>query len=177
MNQDMINLLVSSGGFSRTNNYKVELVLPPGLDGYQDDLEMIDLSCSGAEIPGVALDTWKIHNGPSLEPEQANSSYQQNIDLLFYVSKSFVERLLFKDWMNLAVDDVTRVVGYYDDYVGEVIIWPMKRGNDPESSKLIGCRLTQAYPKFVGKIQYAYGAEGEIAMLPVTFTYYNHEFI
>lgn len=178
MNSDMMNLLMSSGGFSRTNNYKVEITLPPALQAdYQDIIEMVNLSCASADIPGVALDTWKVHNGPSLEPEQANSSYQQDVDLLFYVSKSFIERVLFKDWKDLAVDDVTRVVGYYDDYIGEIIVWPMRRGSDPEDSKLIGCRLTQAYPKFIGKIQYSYGAEGEIAMLPVTFTYFNHEFI
>ncbi|AIK68340.1 baseplate tail tube initiator [Rhizobium phage P9VFCI] len=176
MNDDMMALLVSSGGFSRTNNFKVEISPPRLLNAYQQDLEMMSLSCAATEIPGIGIDTFRISNGPSLEPEQASTSYQSDIDLLFYVSKSYVERLFFGDWKNLAVDDVTRQVGFYDDYIGDLYIYPMKRSFDFEARKLIGVKLNQAYPKFIGKIQYAYGAEGEIAMLPVTFTYYNHEF-
>jgi hypothetical protein len=137
---------------------------------------MINLSCSAMAIPGISLDTISAANGPSIQPEMAHSSRQQEIDLLFYVSKSFVERQLFAAWKNTAVDDLTQAVGYYDDYVGEINLYPMKRGQYGfDDNVLIGCRLVQAYPKFIGSIQYAYEADNQIAVLPVTMCFKYHE--
>lgn len=172
----MYRLLQSSGGFSRTNNFRVELALPSVLRSWYDVIDVVNLSCSATELPGVSLETIEAGTGPSSKPEMAFASRQRNVDLNFYISKDYKERALFQEWKDLIVDDVTQTVGYYDDYVGELNIFPMKRGQGGiEYNTLIGSKLHQAYPKHIGNIQYSYDADGQIAILPVTMTFYRYE--
>jgi hypothetical protein len=178
--QSMYQLLMSSGGFSRTNNFRVELTLPSGLnDDYQSDLRFINMSCSASAIPGTSVDTARAQNGPVIKPEMVSGSFQQTLDLTFYISKDFRERLMFDAWKKLSVDEYSQRIGYYDDYVGEVNMYPMKRGSDSnlDDNSLLQCRLIKAFPKHIGSIQYAYDQENQIAMLPVTMSYLRYELV
>jgi hypothetical protein len=173
----MYTLLQASGGFSRTNNFRVEFTLPQGLSQYQGNLELLSMACSASALPGTSADTIRAANGPVIKPEMVSGSFQQHIDLMFYLSKDFKERLFFQDWKDLSVNDYTQQIGYYDDYVGEINMFPMKRGSDGdiEGNKLLQCQLTKAFPKHIGSVQYSYDQENQIAMLPVTMSFLKYK--
>lgn len=180
MHDKMMQLLSTSGGFSRANNYRVELTLPSKLSAYNEKLAGIQLSCSAAAIPGITIGTTSAGNGTTAKPLMVSDVIQQTIDLNFYMSTSYIERTLFEDWRKLQIDDVTRTIAYYDDYVGEVNIYPMRRGKKTtgdEGNTLLGSRLVQAFPITIGQMQYSYDADGEIVVLPVQFAFFRNDII
>ena len=104
MFEEMIKLLAESGGFSRTNNFRVEMTLPEQISRYNQKIDVLNLSCSAAELPGVALDTVKSQNGPAIQPDMVHTIKYQDVDLNFYVSKNFLIRHMLEEWRKLAIE-------------------------------------------------------------------------
>ena len=179
MYDQLIQLIQTSGGFSRTNQFRVEIDIPDRIGAFRSQLDLLNLYCFETELPGFGLDTTKSQNGPSLQPELVSDIGFQEITMNFFVSSSFRERLLFEEWRKLQIDSETKTIGFFNDYIGEVSVYPMKRGKagEIEANTLLGCRLINAYPKTVGSIRYSYNELDQIAILPVTFYYKNYELI
>lgn len=178
MNEEFSRLLQASGGFSRTNNFRAEISVPEGLSRYRSQLDLINLACTSVEIPGFGLQTVRQSNGNARQPDLVSGIEYSEIDLNFYVSKSYIERTLFEAWRELQIDPILNSPGYYDDYIGEINLYPMKRGaGSQEANTLIGFRLINAYPRLVGKISYSYEEENTVAKIPVSISYLRYEMI
>ena len=178
MNEEFYRLLQASGGFSRTNNFRAEISVPEGISRYRQQLDLINLACTSADVPGFGLLTARQGNGVSRQPEIVSGIEFSEIDLNFYVSKSFLERSMFEAWRELQIDPISNTPGYYDDYIGEINLYPMKRGRgSTEANTLVGFRLINAYPRLVGKISYSYEEENAVAKIPVSISYLRYEMI
>ena len=111
----------ASGGFAMGNLFKV--FLPP-LTG---DAREMNLLCKAASLPGrqilstekqIGLQTTKIAYGYAVGDIQLN----------FHVMNDYKVRNYFETWQNLAVNQDTLEVGYFNDYTHPVVIQQIKKG-------------------------------------------------
>jgi len=111
----------ASGGFAMGNLFKV--FLPP-LTG---DAREMNLLCKAASLPGrqilsterqIGLQTSKIAYGYAVG----------DITLTFHVMNDYKVRRYFETWQNLAVNQDTLEVGYFNDYTHPVVIQQIRKG-------------------------------------------------
>ena len=111
----------ASGGFAMGNLFKV--FLPP-LTG---DAREMNVLCKAASLPGrqilstekqIGLQTTKIAYGYAVGDIQLN----------FHVMNDYKVRNYFETWQNLAVNQDTLEVGYFNDYTHPVVIQQIKKG-------------------------------------------------
>lgn len=109
------------GGMAMGNLFKI--FLPP-LTG---DAREMNLLCKAASLPGrqilstekqIGLQTTKVAYGHAVE----------DITLTFYCLNDMKVREYFEIWQNLAVNQETQEVGYFDNYTHPVIIQHIKKG-------------------------------------------------
>ena len=118
---DFKSQVSSSGGFAMGNMFKV--FLPP-LTG---DAREMNLLCKAASMPGrqilstekqIGLQTTKVAYGYAVE----------DVSLTFHVMNDYKVRNYFEIWQNLAVNQDTKEVGYFNDYTHPVVIQQIKKG-------------------------------------------------
>ena len=109
------------GGMAMGNLFKI--FLPP-LTG---DAREMNLLCKAASLPGrqilstekqIGLQTTKVAYCHAVE----------DITLTFYCLNDMKVREYFEIWQNLAVNQETQEVGYFDNYTHPVIIQHIKKG-------------------------------------------------
>ena len=118
---DFKSQIGKGGGLARGNLFKI--FLPP-LTG---DAREMNLLCKATSLPGrqilstekfMGLQTSKIAYGHAIEDMQ----------LTFHCLNDMKVREYFEIWQNLAVNQSTQEVGYYNDYTHPVIIQHIKKG-------------------------------------------------
>lgn len=110
-----------SGGFAMGNMFKV--FLPP-LNG---DVREMSLLCKAASMPGrqilsterqIGLQTTKVAYGYAVD----------DVSLTFHVMNDYKVRNYFETWQNLAVNQDTKEIGYFNDYTHPVVIQQIRKG-------------------------------------------------
>ena len=111
----------AGGGFAMGNLYKI--FLPP----LKGDSRGLNLLCKAASLPGrqilsnekqIGLQTTKIAYGYAVD----------DITLTFHCLNDMKVREYFETWQNLAVNNETYEVGYFNEYTHPVIIQHIKKG-------------------------------------------------
>jgi hypothetical protein len=109
------------GGMAMGNLFKI--FLPP-LTG---DAREMNLLCKATSLPGrqilstertIGLETSKVAYGHAIE----------DVTLTFHCLNDMKIRRYFEIWQNLAVNQETHEVGYFNEYTHPVIIQHIKRG-------------------------------------------------
>jgi len=109
------------GGFAMGNLFKI--FLPP----LKGDAREMNLLCKAASLPGrqitsiekpMGLQTTKIAYGYAVD----------DVTLTFHCLNDMKIREYFETWQNLAVNQETLEVGYYNEYTHPVIIQHIKKG-------------------------------------------------
>lgn len=111
----------SSGGFAMGNMFKV--FLPP-LTG---DAREMNLLCKAASLPGRQITSTEKQIGMQMT-KIAYGYAVDDVTLTFHVMNDYKVRNYFETWQNLAVNQETLEVGYYNDYTHPVIIQQIKKG-------------------------------------------------
>jgi hypothetical protein len=106
--------------------------------------------------------------GVAFEPVQMN----------FYLDESYILRDFFYAWSDLIFKkDGSKGVSFYEDYVVDIYIKSLNRNNDyiysEHENAFYLTKLTNAYPKSIGQLQYSQSSRDEVMILPVTFVYEN----
>ena len=188
---------IKTQGVARTNRYLVKLEVP---GGNSDTIQLAQLYCDGAALPGMNIATT-----PSrIFGENREMPYERLFDTItldFYVDADMKVKKLFDDWIRQIIDPNTRAIQYYKRYTreltievldiqaveieyGEVEIFTKAFGPDEgqegeevvervmsESDRVTyGVRLFEVYPKSIGQIQLS-GGSRDLMKLPVTFQY------
>jgi len=109
------------GGMARGNLFKI--FLPP-LTG---DVREMNLLCKGASLPGRQILSTEKQMG-LLTTKVAYGHATDDIQLTFHCLNDMKVRQYFETWQNLAVNQETQEVGYFNDYTHPVIIQHIKKG-------------------------------------------------
>ncbi len=137
-------------------------------------LENVDMMCNKVTLPNRDINT-KEHNmyGPKREMPYAYS-FSSSVEMTFYGDKFLRQRLFFENWQKKIIDLGTHNINYYDDYVGSMDIMQLGQFDakgDDDARVTYGVRLFEVYPQTVGSMDLTYGADNEIAQVPITLNF------
>lgn len=185
---DQFKSLVSSkGGVARANVFRVRLPSLPGVASSRD----ISLLCKDVQLPGRQILTNERRIG--LQFEKVAYGYAvQDINMTFHVMNDYGIKKYFETWQNLAVDQTSFEVGYYNDYTFQIVIDQLKKGvtlptysfgnfldlftprtvTVANDQIIYSCQLTNAFPTTMNAIQLNNDQDG-IVELNVQLSYKN----
>ena len=181
-------------GFARTNRYIVRINPPTKIETDNKNLppsqrfnkvannelegthmiENVDMMCSKVTLPNRDINTAS-HNmyGPKREMPYAYS-YSSNVECTFYGDKFLRQRLFFENWQRKIIDTQSHNLDYYDNYVGSMDIMQLGQFDskqDDDARVTYAVRLYEVYPQTIGSMDLSYGADNEIASVPVTLNF------
>jgi len=185
---DQFKSLVSSkGGVARANVFRVRLPSLPGVASSRD----ISLLCKDVQLPGRQILTNERRIG--LQFEKVAYGYAvQDINMTFHVMNDYGIKKYFETWQNLAVNQTSFEVGYYNDYTFQIVIDQLKKGvtlptysfgnfldlftprtvTVANDQIIYSCQLTNAFPTTMNAIQLNNDQDG-IVELNVQLSYKN----
>jgi hypothetical protein len=109
------------GGFAMGNLFKI--FLPP----LKGDAREMNLLCKAASLPGRQITS--IEKPMGLQNTKIAYGYAvDDVTLTFHCLNDMKIREYFETWQNLAVNQETLEVGYYNEYTHPVIIQHIKKG-------------------------------------------------
>ena len=130
-----------------------------------ENLEYFKYTCESSQLPGFTFTTDQ-RNVMGLSSEIPVSFSHEKLTLSFLCSSSMVERKFFDSWFKLIHDPETSTMGYYDTYVGEIIVKALDdTGNPSYEVKYLNC-----YPQTL-TTQNLTWAETNVLRLTVDFSY------
>ena len=155
-------------GYAVSNRFEVLIFPPTLLASAPVDTKDISLRCKDITLPGRNLNTLTDSNiyGPTREIVNG-VTYAEDIAMNFIASADLWERVFFEEWQQLAFNDSTWDLGYYNDYVGEVDIFILNRQNE----RRFGIKLIEAFPKTIQGTALNMETQNEIITLPVSFSF------
>lgn len=185
---DQFKSLVSSkGGVARANVFRVRLPSLPGVASSRD----ISLLCKDVQLPGRQILTNERRIG--LQFEKVAYGYAiQDINMTFHVMNDYGIKRYFETWQDLAVNQTSLEVGYYNDYTFQIVIDQLKKGvtlptysfgnfldlftprtvTVANDQIIYSCQLTNAFPTTMNAIQLNNDQDG-IVELNVQLSYKN----
>ena len=169
---EFLSTLNFNEGYAVSNRFEVLITPPAALAGAPVDLRDISLRCKDVTLPGRNLNTLTDSNiyGPTREIVNG-VTYAEDIAMNFIASADLWERVFFEEWQQLAFNDSTWDLGYYDDYVGEIHIFILNKQNE----RKFGIKLIEAFPKTIGGTELAMETQNAIITLPITFAFHYWE--
>ena len=181
-------------GFARTNRYIVRINPPNKLETDNNKLppsqrfsgqpnnelegttviENVDMMCSKVTLPNrdIATAPHQVY-GPRREMPYAYQ-YSASVECTFYGDKFLRQRLFFENWQKKIVDIKSHNLDYYDNYVGSMDIMQLGQFDskqDDDARVTYAVRLFEVYPQTIGSMDLSYGADNEIASVPVTLNF------
>ena len=174
--EEFKNLVTRGGGFARTNMYRV--IFTP-----ENAAKELNLLCTSFDMPGRQL----LSNPRQIGLNSKEIAYGYavgEVNMTFYALNDMYSRIFFEEWQRTIVNTENYEIGYYNDYVKNVI--QASGGNEPAVFKTEENRsalvtedvvtyslvLENAYPKSIGPMTFSQGAN-ELVTFTVVFTYKN----
>ena len=137
-------------------------------------LENVDMMCNKVTLPNRDINTQPhIMYGPKREMPYAYS-FSSQVEMTFYGDKFLRQRLFFENWQKKIMDLGTHNINYYDDYVGSMDIMQLGQfdaKSDDDARVTYAVRLFEVYPQTIGSMDLTYGADNEIAQVPITLNF------
>lgn len=164
----MINQFISeikTKGLARLNRYEVEIAFPNGIGGAGGASNLTKLFCDSVNLPGLNINT-QPHIVFGEAREMPYGRMFDPVNMSFYVDTGLVVKSVFDKWLALIVDEKSRTINYYNNYVTQINI----RVLNVDDSNPYTMTLHDAYPKTVNAIQLDASAK-DVMKLNVTFAY------
>lgn len=154
---------VKSNNFARQNRFTVSISSPAG-----GDSNLTELFCEQAVLPGISVSTQPVRTYGEAREVVYDRNFE-SITLTFLVDKQYAVKDFFESWMNKVIDPNSRLVGFYDEYVRDMVI--MTQDNKDNDTYYV--ILRELYPKTIAPIQLDHNSK-DIVKLQVTFNYKYH---
>lgn len=157
---------VKSEGLARDNRYLVTITPPASLVGGSPDVKL-RLLCQSVNMPGLNF----VSNPVLTYGEQREVIYNRQfepINMEWILDTRMDIKRFWDDWQQLMIHPVSRMVSYYQDYIGTIEIDQLDSSDEEKPRYAV--RLYEAYPKTVAPIAYSAGSK-EITKLSVTIEY------
>ena len=181
------SLIDESNGLASANRFSV--VLPDvsqmtSPNEFSERLGPIDardlnLICTSAQIPGKQLNVMSREIGIGTK-SVANGQVFTAINLSFYLTNKYDIRKYFQHWMNCVVSqdgNEAMYAGYYNNYVRDVTIHQLKRGDDSIESSVYSVTLVNAFPTQMELIQLNNQAQTTAMEMTISLAYKTYKII
>jgi len=123
---------IRKSDLSRSNRFEVEFFSP--IDSTEIG-KHVSLMCEDAAIPGLLVPYSPIKIGNWTEPRVHGIEYfGDNATFTFYCDTKWKVRDYFEDWMTSAANPISKEVGFYQNYVGQVTVHALNRQDQRENS-------------------------------------------
>jgi hypothetical protein len=156
--------LIKTEGLARSSRFVVYITAPPGISSPNTKLRFL---CDSASLPGMNF----LSNPVTSYGEQREVIYNRSfepVNLEFMLDQDMAIKRFFDDWQALIIHPVSRVVNYYQNYVGTIEIYQLD-GSNNERNRYIA-RLHEAFPKSVAAISYNASSK-DVSKLSVSIEY------
>lgn len=181
-------------GIARPTYAFSQITLPRGIrnvlgEGVETTNQLLTYRNDGFSIPGMSIATSDIRHygyGPTIKrPYGVN---YQDVTFNYILDASSNQHLLFYRWMDTIVNHGGKTinagtnnanlrpyeVGFYNEYIGQIEIYFFDETFDNAENQYNGASkatIMDAYPIFIGDIQYNWAGTDQLIRLPITFTY------
>ena len=155
----------NSGLFARPNHFEVQFVGPHSDANTERGLM---INCNTTNVPGL---TMVAGDKDATYRSQVRQKVYDDVTFTFHVSDDYKELEYFQTWMSLMVDPITNRVGFYSDYVGEIIITNKSRTN----TTALRTTLLDAYPKRIEPLAVDYSTNDAAMNLSVNVQYRTYK--
>ena len=155
----------NSGLFARPNHFEVQFVGPHSDANTERGLM---INCNTTNVPGL---TMIAGDKDATYRSQVRQKVYDDVTFTFHVSDDYKELEYFQTWMNLMIDPITNRVGFYSDYVGEIIITNKSRTN----TTALRTTLLDAYPKRIEPLAVDYSTNDAAMNLSVNVQYRTYK--
>lgn len=158
--------LVKGEGLARSNRYQV-IITPPASIMTDSPNRKLSFYCDSVTMPGMNL----LSNPTSTYGEQREVVYNRSfepINLEFIMDQEMEIKKFFDEWQARIINPVSRMVGYYQDYIGRIEIQQLDFSEN-ESPKY-AMKLYEAFPKSVAAISFSSGSK-DVTKLSVSIEY------
>ena len=162
------SILEKHGGFSRGHKFKVTFSNPPITS---TNLRNLQLLCETASFPtrSAATSEHQIY-GPVYQIPY-RFTYTE-ISMNFMLTEDFFVKDFFDKWQEKIVDSTTGDLGYYEDYVSDIVISKYSANDiEMETSGDYQITILEAFPSIIGEVQFGHSLGNEVQRLPVTFLF------
>lgn len=161
---DKFKQQVHSQGILRGNRFKVKMAPPLALLIGMDD-EALERYAHSVSLPGRSV---TVMDREEFGENRAIGTKHEHEDctISFYLSEDAREKRYIEKWQDLVFNPVQQKYGYYDNYVGKVMIELLDHNNKKKAEYT----LQEAYPSSIGSVEFEYG-DGTHQSLSVTFKY------
>lgn len=182
---------LSKNGVAKTTLAYTQIVTPGVLTGFtkRTDTAFLSYRNDSFSTPGLSLATTDIRRygvGPT-EKKPYGVNYQ-DVTFNYILDTSQNQHKYFYKWMDGIVNHHTGryfaeknaqgmsayQVNYKKNYATSIMVYSVddRLDNDPNRQEVL---IEDAYPIFIGDIQYNWAGTDTLIRLPVTFTYYRWE--
>jgi hypothetical protein len=170
-------LLGAQGGLSYNDKYMVTLNKPPAfeLPGGIAMRKQLTMLCDTATLPTKSLATFEktIYGPVKAMPYRMTFT---EASMSFIMTDGMKEKKYFDAWQNKIVDQKNGNLGFFDDYVCDILIQKFGRTADnTDETPTYAVKLLDAWPSIVSEIQLSHSGGTEAMKLPVTFQYKKWE--
>ncbi|HIF36863.1 MAG TPA: hypothetical protein EYQ70_00330 [Marine Group III euryarchaeote] len=170
-------LLNSQGGIAYNDKYMVTLNKPPAFDppGGMQMRQNLSMLCDTATLPTKSLATFEktIYGPVKAMPYRMTFT---EASMSFIMTDGMKEKKYFDAWQNKIVDQKNGNLGFFDDYVCDILIQKFGRTADnTDETPTYAVKLLDAWPSIVSEIQLSHSGGTEAMKLPVTFQYKKWE--
>lgn len=147
---------VKNINFARSNRFEVFLFPPQSMmSAWGDQILRLQAMVEDTALPGRTIETSRLRIHALTEQRaHAIDFFGEAINFTFYVDNTWDIKGFFEDWQNLMIDPNTREVGFYSDYIGQVVI----RALSIDESVTHSITLEEAFPRSFQLVQVAQGA-------------------
>lgn len=136
---------VRTRGISRTNRY--EVIIPfPNTDNAGSNL--VTMFCEATNLPGMNVATTPARTFGEIRQMPYERLFDP-VNLSFYVDGNMETRAAFERWIHLVFNQTSRTIGYYSDYIRDVVI----HVKDLEDKTTYTVTLYEAFPKSISTVQ------------------------
>lgn len=155
---------VKQTGLAKQNRYEVVFQPPTAVVGSYN-MNIFRLYCESATLPGLTVDTAPIRTYGEVRQMPFDRTFD-TVPLSFYVDNNFVVKDFFDQWLYAIINPQTRDVGFYQNYITEIVIFQ----NTIQDNDTYSVTLHEAYPKAVDAMTLSF-ASTEFHTLRVSMNY------
>tara|TARA_Y100000593_G_C4299910_1_gene332769 strand:+ start:426 stop:1040 length:615 start_codon:yes stop_codon:yes gene_type:complete len=147
-----------------------------------EDLKKLTVMCEAASFPGEALSTQPNRIYGPVREFAYEKLYSGDLTLTFRMDDVMNIRRFFTSWQAMVARHDTGDFAYYNDYVGEILIYQYPNQQKLPGSSLgnidnpiYGARVLEAYPKSVGPVEVGYDQRDTYMKQTVDFAFRKWE--
>lgn len=170
-------------GNARSNRYLVEITPPPKLRIPGDIIRQLSFTTESVEIPSQTVSTAEAKiNGLPIMPMPNQFSFGNTINISFNLSEDYRERSFLTLWQNLVYSVSQKGFNYYNDYIGQIIVKPLKYyntsktngKNGSDSNEAMTLKFKNCFPVAIQELGFNWGP-GDKLVQGATFSFFTLE--